>query len=221
MTAHTVVGGLAAALGQLNASQRIAARHELRNVCLLMPPMRDEVRGLEMLCASVARSQVVPEARRRDETDRRNEVIQALLEQASYAVRNTRPKAPELHHGVLFLLSFIYEDLDLTLRLLREPKGRVARRKVYTAQRLLREVRSASVESQGLLARTADDFSGSDLRGVNLSEVDLSWVLWDESTMWPTGWAERIRRSSVQQGPGLWLIRPLNADVGSGHLMDV
>lgn len=60
------------------------------------------------------------------------------------------------------------------------------------------------------LKRAADDFQGADLREAALTRVDLSWLRWDERTMWPGDWAERIQNASVEQpaGSGQYTVLP-------------
>ncbi|MFE6942217.1 hypothetical protein [Streptomyces chartreusis] len=52
------------------------------------------------------------------------------------------------------------------------------------------------------LADAASNFLGADLTAVDLDEVSLTEIRWDNSTRWPTPeWAARIRRASVEEPP--------------------
>ncbi|MGV9563044.1 hypothetical protein [Streptomyces sp. NPDC003480] len=63
-----------------------------------------------------------------------------------------------------------------------------------------------------LLDEVADDYSGEDLRDVDLAEIDLSWLRWDEGTIWPPFWAGRLRQISLEVAPGHWVVQPVDAD---------
>ncbi|TXS68883.1 hypothetical protein EAO76_26315 [Streptomyces sp. sk2.1] len=224
IAARAALDDLEASLRRLTLPQRIRAREDLHMVSSLMPQMRDQVRGLELLCASIDQGQATAYRVRKGETQARERALRWLLETVvggqNRVIDAPRP-TPELQHGLLHLSEYIRHDVEATLKLLRAPQASAVRRQVPVAQRLLREVRLATTESQNLLERAADDFSGADLRNFDLTSIDLSWVRWDESTRWPTGWAARIRRMSVQQSPGLWVVMPANVDSSVGHLMDV
>jgi hypothetical protein len=63
------------------------------------------------------------------------------------------------------------------------------------------------------LTSAADDFTGADLRQAHLRGVPLEGLRWSESTRWPDGWAEPIRRASVPIASGVYEIRPGTATV--------
>ena len=58
------------------------------------------------------------------------------------------------------------------------------------------------------LTNAADDFTDADLRQADLRGVPLEGLRWSESTRWPDGWAEPIRRMSVSIASGVYEIRP-------------
>ncbi|MFC8833328.1 hypothetical protein ACFT8V_09035 [Streptomyces griseoincarnatus] len=66
------------------------------------------------------------------------------------------------------------------------------------AEKLSRELAEACRH----LDWAANGFMSADLRGAELTSVDLSWVQWNEETQWPEAWAQRVRRASVEQPPG-------------------
>jgi hypothetical protein len=57
-----------------------------------------------------------------------------------------------------------------------------------------------------LLTRVADDFTGANLREVFLTGAALEGIRWSSTTLWPTGWQERIRAASVEIEPGIFEI---------------
>ncbi|WP_189702923.1 hypothetical protein [Streptomyces anandii] len=61
-----------------------------------------------------------------------------------------------------------------------------------------------------LLNEISDDYGGADMRDVDLDDVDLSWLRWDEETQWPPTWATRIRRMSIEMSPGHWVVQPID-----------
>jgi hypothetical protein len=52
------------------------------------------------------------------------------------------------------------------------------------------------------------DFTGEDLRHVDLTDVTLEGVRWDEATQWPARWQDTIRASSTPHPDGGWQIGP-------------
>jgi hypothetical protein len=58
-----------------------------------------------------------------------------------------------------------------------------------------------------LVHDTVNDFSGLDLRTLDLTGVSLSGVRWSAKTQWPAGRRAEIQRNSVLIGPGLFEIR--------------
>jgi hypothetical protein len=58
------------------------------------------------------------------------------------------------------------------------------------------------------LDRARNDFSSADLRGIDLTNVQLEGLRWSkEGTKWPTEWIDQIERDSVEIKPGLFEIR--------------
>ncbi|GGU84356.1 hypothetical protein GCM10010260_16750 [Streptomyces filipinensis] len=56
------------------------------------------------------------------------------------------------------------------------------------------------------ISKARDDFTGSDLSDANLESVNLTGLRWSDSTIWPPGWEERVRRSSEEKEPGVYVI---------------
>ncbi|MEU0207119.1 hypothetical protein ABZ235_02180 [Streptomyces canus] len=55
----------------------------------------------------------------------------------------------------------------------------------------------------------ADDFEGADLSWVvDLDMAGLGGLRWNEETRWPSRWAERVRRSSREASPGVFVVEP-------------
>jgi hypothetical protein len=70
-----------------------------------------------------------------------------------------------------------------------------------------REVAWRLVHRREDLVRFLADFSGADLAELELESVSLLGMRWSSTTVWPPGWAERIRERSVQVAPDLFEIR--------------
>lgn len=58
------------------------------------------------------------------------------------------------------------------------------------------------------LTKITDDFTGADLSDANIEGIDLTDLKWSESTIWPPGWADRVRRSSDEKSPGVYVVKP-------------
>ncbi|GAB2328792.1 hypothetical protein [Streptomyces albogriseolus] len=69
-----------------------------------------------------------------------------------------------------------------------------------------------SEEAAILLDSVCDDYAGADLREVDISVANLSWLRWDEETKWPLAWAQQIRRMSIEVSPGHWIIQPVDTN---------
>ncbi|MGV9617283.1 hypothetical protein [Streptomyces tendae] len=72
---------------------------------------------------------------------------------------------------------------------------------------------AALAEDAGTILDTVcDDYAGADLREVDISTVDLSWLRWNEETKWPLTWERQIRRMSIEVSPGHWVIQPVDTN---------
>jgi hypothetical protein len=82
----------------------------------------------------------------------------------------------------------------------------------YASMVVIVDVARTLVENLALAAERIDgaasDFRGADLSGVALDGRDLSGVLWDTATRWPKGWTERLRRTSGELRPGVFVVLP-------------
>lgn len=85
------------------------------------------------------------------------------------------------------------------------PSGEV----VYICGKVIRKVRMVRFKCvdrvNGVLDATAD-FTGADLRSVDLTAADLTGIRWSSATRWPPGWHDRVRSISHQLGPDLYEI---------------
>jgi hypothetical protein len=52
-----------------------------------------------------------------------------------------------------------------------------------------------------------NDFTGADLRSVDLAGISLDGLRWSTATQWPSQWGEQVRRDSVQIGDELFEVR--------------
>jgi len=82
-----------------------------------------------------------------------------------------------------------------------------------TVKLIGREAGSADFEIAGVTTqdvetlRTAvNDFTGADLRDVDLTDVLLDGVRWSTTTEWPSRWIEQVERSSAYLGDGVYEI---------------
>ncbi|OLF15894.1 hypothetical protein [Actinophytocola xanthii] len=73
--------------------------------------------------------------------------------------------------------------------------------------RRAREVAWSIVRTREDLVHALADFSGVDLAELELESANLAGVRWSSTTVWPPGWAERIRERSVQVAPDLFEVR--------------
>lgn len=64
-----------------------------------------------------------------------------------------------------------------------------------------------------IFVQLGSDFQGADLRDAELDSVPLTGIRWNTSTLWPTGWTDRIRRASEEVAPGVFLVRDAPSQV--------
>jgi len=57
------------------------------------------------------------------------------------------------------------------------------------------------------LDRALHDFTGADLRDVDLTNVELEGLRWSPATRWPPGWADQLALDSVEVAPDIFEIR--------------
>ncbi|MEY9895225.1 hypothetical protein ABIA35_003473 [Catenulispora sp. MAP12-49] len=50
------------------------------------------------------------------------------------------------------------------------------------------------------------DFAGADLRSADLSEIEMSGVIWNSETNWPSEWEDYLREISQELEPGLYRV---------------
>jgi hypothetical protein len=90
-------------------------------------------------------------------------------------------------------------DLDRVLAPRARDRAR-ARARVLALSRALASDLAAACDN---LAYAANSFTGADLSAVDLTDLDLGGLRWDDQTRWPSPeWAERMRRASVEHPPG-------------------
>ena len=61
------------------------------------------------------------------------------------------------------------------------------------------------------LDRVLHDFTTADLRGVDLTRVDLEGLRWSAATRWPTNWVAQVTLDSVEVAPNVFEVRGGNA----------
>lgn len=173
---------------------RILLRRNLRDIGASLGEISESVRRIEMIPVT----ELI--------------LISANTLAGSLEDINSWSDPEDLTHSFPFPVDRIYdlteELMEIALYLIRNSTD------IYQIDTRSRYEVSASLRQMEIAFYLfADDFAGSDLRGIErIQGIDpqgLGGLTWDDDTQWPAGWEEIVRENSTEVSgrPGVYVVR--------------